>query len=478
VYCGLDVAAVDVPIPGTFQFRTHIEDGTDATTYSTGAWNGIAIGDPDPNRYVIIAIYGTNLTRTVSAVTIGGVVASIVTDATPTNARLQTSNATVEIWKANVPSGATANISIQWSGSQIRCSAGIWTAYRLASAVAVDVGTSNAGTGANTTLTTDPYGFVIAAHGSNVSSTYSWSNVTERYDAGVETSGHSGADAATTGANVTPTATWTGSSTARALVACSFALQPPPPGPSRILDGYSNVTGAWSMSRQLLNSFGSGAKYTTETGVDAIIDQTGNSRHLDNATDTAQPSLQAGIGPKFRTAARFDGIDDTLSTTGFVISASAGYVVVCGIIRAVTTNSPTTEENDSVFGGTGYGLFLRKNNASTYAWRVYNETTTSDGDDGANFASSPIDQVAVFEWRHELGALLGRVTLQGAMPGAWVVDPSPDTSPLLGFVIANNTHGGGAIFSQIDFFEGVSFNVIPNDTLKDALVTNMLAHYG
>lgn len=420
MYCGLDVAAVDVPIPGTFQFRTHIQDGTDATTYSAGAWNGIAIGDPDPDRYVIIAIYGSNLTRTVSAVTIGGVAASIVADATPTNARLQTSNATVEIWKANVPSGTTANISIQWSGSQSRCSAGIWTAYRLASAVAVDVGTSNAGTGANTTLTTDPYGFVIAAHGSNASSAYSWSNVTECYDAGIETTGHSGADAATTGANLTPTATWTGSSTARALVACSFALQPPPPGPSRILDGYSNVTAAWSMSRSLLQSFGSGTRYTTATGVTQLTDQTGNGRHLGNSLGVRQPTL-VSVGPQVRLGVRFDGVNDYFGTVSVgisnLISASQGYIISCAIVRAVSTNDANPVNNGFVFsdnGGDGLGFRFR-NSAGSYFWYVDNYR--GGGADATTPATAAyIDQVAVCEWRHEGGTLYGRMTLQGGVP--------------------------------------------------------------
>lgn len=34
------------------------------------------------------------------------------------------------------------------------------------------------------------------------------------------------------------------------------------------------------------------------------------------------------------------------------------------------------------------------------------------------------------------------------------------------------------IYAQIDFFEAVTFNAVPNDTQKDALVSNMLAHFG
>src|SRR5690606_25615045 len=125
---------------------------------------------------------------------------------------VQGGNSTLEFWAANVPSGTTANISITWSGGQVRCGAGVWTLVRPKTIQAVDVGTSTAATGANTTLTTATTGVVLAAHYSNDSNSYTWTNVSERYDTGIEsTSGHSGADVATSGSNVTPTAAWSGS---------------------------------------------------------------------------------------------------------------------------------------------------------------------------------------------------------------------------------------------------------------------------
>ena len=250
-----------------------------------------------------------------------------------------------------------------------------------------------------------------------------------------------------------------------------------PVEPSRILDGYSNVTGAWSMSRQLLSSFGGGARYTTETGVDRIYNQVGGVKHLFNTTDANQPSV-ASAGPKSRTAARFDGVNDYLEEgIGGLISASAGYIISCAILKAVTTNAAAPEDNDGAFSDPSecFG-FVFKNNSGSYSWLVYNEDAPGAYDTVGTSISSPIDQVIVCEWRHEGGTLYERFTAQGGSPGTWQSVASGATFGTLSELVIG-TNGGLSALPQMDFFEAVSFDAVPNDTLKDALVTNMLAHY-
>lgn len=207
---------------GEYAYRTHIGDSADATTYSGGSWNSIAIGDADPNRYVLVGIYGSSGTRTVSSVTIGGVSATLVSDGT-NSARIQHSAGTSEFWIAAVPTGTTANISITWSGSQNRCGAGVWTMVRPKSTTAVDVDSSNSASPASVTLTTTNPGVVFAIGGNNSTGSYSWTNVTERYDSVFENA-NSGADAATTGSSLAVTATFTGSPAIRTLLCVAFDL--------------------------------------------------------------------------------------------------------------------------------------------------------------------------------------------------------------------------------------------------------------
>lgn len=242
----------------------------------------------------------------------------------------------------------------------------------------------------------------------------------------------------------------------------------------RILDSYSNVTGAWSMSRLLKSSFEGNDLYTTATGVDSLKDQSGSGINLNQSTGANQPSVLTSGVP--RTAARFDGVNDLLSNAGAGIfttlfTASAGYMAVCAVIRAISTNDATPSNNEILAGGlaanTG-GIFFR-NNGSSQSWGVYNH----DGNqDECGATANIIDQIAVYEWRHEGGTLYGRMTPQGGTPGAWQSVVSGNTSGAQGFYLGDQVNN-----MQCDIFEVVTFNVVPNDTQKDALVSNMLAHY-
>lgn len=227
------------------------------------------------------------------------------------------------------------------------------------------------------------------------------------------------------------------------------------------------------MSRSLLASFADGVRYTTETGVDSIKDQTGGGRHFANTTDAEQP---AAATSGTRTAARFDGINDQLlsgSAASNNITASTGYIIACAKVVTVTTNDAVLpSNNDAIFETTGQGFYLR-NDTGAYYWNAVNNDGTQDA---AGTTQSYINQVGVFEWRHEGGTIYGRLTIAGNAPGAWQSAASGNSADLTnGFSLGGSN---GAPWTEYDFFEMVTFNAIPNDTLKDALVTNMLAHYG
>ena len=100
--------------------------GYERRTGSAGTsltYSNVAIGAASSSRWVIVGVYTNfNAGRTLSAVTIGGVSATLMYGA-PT---LSASGARLEFWKANVPSGTTANIVVTSSGSMYDGVCGAW----------------------------------------------------------------------------------------------------------------------------------------------------------------------------------------------------------------------------------------------------------------------------------------------------------------------------------------------------------------
>ena len=235
------------------------------------------------------------------------------------------------------------------------------------------------------------------------------------------------------------------------------------------LDGLANVTGAWSLSRKLLSSF-EGAFYTLDTGVASVADQTGNSRHLAQATGAAQPSL-ASTGPQNRAAARHDGADDLLQTVALssLIAAGTGHIVFCGIVRAIASDNAIAP-NDAMWGDSaGYvANFLRSTGPSVNA---YNYDGT---DDVVSITTGfALDAIFVHEWRHEGGNLHARVN-----GGSWSSAASGNTPVLSGLLRTGTWYTGIGIFTALDLFEIVTFNAVPDEEERDALVANMTAYYG
>ena len=139
------------------------------------------------------------------------------------------------------------------------------------------------------------------------------------------------------------------------------------------LDTIANVTGAWSFGRNLLTSFGSGTRYTKSSGssINALNDQSGNSRHFVISSVPAQP-FEVTAFPANVLCADFDGVDDYMALSGFtltnLITASSGAVVVSVIIDAVTLNNATSFTNHGIIADFGqyFGLFARNLSGVTF----------------------------------------------------------------------------------------------------------------
>lgn len=180
-------------------YRTRAEDTSDATIYTFAAQD---IGTAAADRRVIVAVAGTQGTRTVSTVTVDGAGLTFV-------GRKQTGVTTVEIWIGLITSGATASIVVTWSGLQDRCGIGVWAATGLSSDTAVGTQTwePTEGGGVDVTVTTVAGGFHVAvacSHSAGVPVS-TWTTITERYDVALEGTQpyHSGADGASSGPSTT-----------------------------------------------------------------------------------------------------------------------------------------------------------------------------------------------------------------------------------------------------------------------------------
>jgi len=182
-------------------------DTDNDTSYTFAAQN---LGTAAADRYIIVAINGTDggVGGAIDTVTIGGVSATIVTQAAHANGQI------VGFAIANVPTGTSGDIVVNFDhvgDTSGRCAIAAYRVDDLDSPTPVDsdsadgTGTSNA----SVTLTTDTDGFVIAAAsgGAGTHGTFAWTNVTEDFDSNLEaTVVFSGGSVETSGTSLAITA--------------------------------------------------------------------------------------------------------------------------------------------------------------------------------------------------------------------------------------------------------------------------------
>lgn len=186
------------------------DNAIDATTATVYTFSGKALGVAASDRVIVVGAFSTNAVQTVSAITVGGV------SATLTVAQTNSGGEQTELWQAAVPSGTTGDIVVTWTGAEVGMGIGVWRIVGAAS-TAHDTGGSAANP-ATDTLNIPANGVAIACAGMAAAAlSFTWAGLTERYDAqGVEdgaTSGtHSGAsdEFATIQVGLTITATPSG----------------------------------------------------------------------------------------------------------------------------------------------------------------------------------------------------------------------------------------------------------------------------
>jgi hypothetical protein len=175
---------------------------TEATTANATEYtfSGQAVGAADAARRVFVAItgqYNDGVARNVASVTIGGVSA---TQASAINYVAAGVNSLVaEIWVATVPTGTTADVVVTFNAAMVRAGIGVWTCNTVPITPTDTATDSDSGADEFATASIDinAGGFLIGVStffGDVSVPTYSWTNLTEDYDATLENTGsHTGA---------------------------------------------------------------------------------------------------------------------------------------------------------------------------------------------------------------------------------------------------------------------------------------------
>lgn len=170
----------------TLSYRATTASATDLTTYTFSAADIGAVGG---TRMVFVGINGAFPTgpRSVSSCTIDGVTATYL------GVRAESAQSVCEFWAAATGSNATGDVVVVWSAGVGRCVIHVWAAYDLTSMTPNDTATS---TTDPTVLNVDVQanGMILGIAATVDSSTYTWTGLTERYDAITETNAFTSAD--------------------------------------------------------------------------------------------------------------------------------------------------------------------------------------------------------------------------------------------------------------------------------------------
>jgi hypothetical protein len=204
-------------------FLAHIEDSSDQITYSGASWQGISLGTAAANRKIIVGFTARNSGGTGGVVNAATVAGQSALPAQIT-ANSDTANNKAVIMVADVTAGTTGNISIGLTVQQNRAGAGVWAMYGAGSSTATDTDKTEGAADGNVTLTVPAKGVAIGVSYHQAAGTASWTGLTGRYDAALEsTIEHAGADLnSNAGGNINMISDWSAADTAGAHAFASW----------------------------------------------------------------------------------------------------------------------------------------------------------------------------------------------------------------------------------------------------------------
>lgn len=211
-------ASGNIVVAPTLSYQTSASSTSNTDTYTFSA---TAIGTAAADRRVYVVAYGGATTGSpqIDTCTIGGVLAQrIVRQSSGVSACVSAG-----IFVAQVPTGTTADIVVVYTAAMARSAISVWSVTGGINSLSATDSDDNSSDPATKTLTTTADGFLIAGACNDANTTITWTNATERADAVVETAlTYSGADAATTGADISPSADFASAGTNRVGVFATF----------------------------------------------------------------------------------------------------------------------------------------------------------------------------------------------------------------------------------------------------------------
>ncbi len=225
-------------------------------------------------------------------------------------------------------------------------------------------------------------------------------------------------------------------------------------------DGVVSLDDPVLLDTEAVETFvGTGSGYFSQ-----IFDQSGAGNHIVQATTTKQPLYVASLGGNARPVAAFDGSNDVLSSAVAVsslMSVSAGYIILAGLVDAATLDSATSTANHLLIGDASQklGLYVRLG-GTLYA-------INDDGSLDPARDAAPLYVPFVVELRHDTGIIYGRVN-----GGDWFQATSGSTSSLAGILnIGGLTAGSQAL--DFNLFAAMTFSTVPTDAERNRMVDRL-----
>lgn len=196
-----------------------------------------------------------------------------------------------------------------------------------------------------------------------------------------------------------------------------------------------------------------------------LFDQSGNGRHLAQATTTKQPVYSAAADVETSwAAALFDGDDDLLATSSNLsnlISTSTGMLVIAGRIDELALDSATAKSNHFLIGDQGQkiGLYARAG-GNLYGWN-------DDGSGDTVTDHVPLLSPFVATIRHEGGTLYVSVNGRDEVSGT-----SGATSSLASVLQIGDIGGSNAL--DFHFFAALAYSTPPAEEERKRIVERLM----
>lgn len=231
-------------------------------------------------------------------------------------------------------------------------------------------------------------------------------------------------------------------------------------------DTFTFAEGELSIDSDDVGTFiGTGSGY-----IDTLYDQSGNGRPLIQASTTKQPGYDGEIGDAEVPGFTFDGSNDLLACASALstqMSTTVGYMVVVGMVDALTLDSATASANHVLAADSTnkMGLYVRTGGA------LYGQN--DDGSADATTDAIPnLSEPFVAEWRHTGGIVYSRIN-----KGTERQATSGTTSSLAGFLnVGDDASGSQALTGSV--FAILTFSVIPTAAERDRIVERLMRWVG